>query len=89
MPNITEQQKQNIRLDILFQSATIGDMKGDSMKRKSIKYYLDELVDSVQDLDTHCGTTNGHIDREKMKRYKRARSDIRKYIIGLQKKIIT
>ena len=55
---------------------------------KSIKRYLDELVEAVQDFDMYYGVS-GRKDfefREKEMKYKKARSNIRNYIIKLQKK---
>ena len=55
---------------------------------KSIKTYLDELIVAVQDFDMYYGLS-GRKDyefREKELRYKKARSNIRNYIIKLQKK---
>ena len=57
------------------------------MKYKSVKSYVDELIDSVQDFDNHYGVTHGHIDSERMKRYRKAKSEIRKHIIELRKKL--
>jgi IS4 transposase len=54
-----------------------------------INKLLDELVDAVQDFDSYCGRTNGKVDSSKMKQYKKARQEIKRYVkeLKLAKKI--
>lgn len=57
------------------------------MSYKSINSYIDELVDAVQDFDDYVGRSNGKIDSDKMKRYKKARWELKKHISELRRKL--
>lgn len=60
---------------------------GDKTIRLSVKAYLDELIDSVQDFDNYVGTSSGKICPIRKKRFEKAKRQLRNHIFELRRKV--